>query len=188
MDLELDHVVVAARTLEEGARWLESQLGCAPAPAIGRHETMGTHNRLLSLGGERYLEIISIDPDAPAPRRPRWFALDTQPMARLLARGPALIHWVMRTRDLEAALASYPEPVAIETFERGPYRWRMALPPDGRLPCGGECPTLIEWQGSRHPARELPSSACGIGQLRHEGAAVFATPRGKCRIPWAIPE
>jgi hypothetical protein len=187
MGLELDHLVVAARTLEEGARWLEERLGCDTVPG-GRHALMATHNRLLSLGPSHYLEIMSIDPDAVPPARARWFALDTPAMQELLARGPALIHWAMRTPDLPAALRDYPHPVEIVEFERGPFSWRMGLPRGGELPCGGECPTLIQWHGSRHPARELPPSACTLEALRHEGAAVFATPRGKCRIPWTIPE
>ena len=30
---ELDHIVVAARTLEEGSAWVEAALGVAPVPA-----------------------------------------------------------------------------------------------------------------------------------------------------------
>lgn len=37
---------------------------------------MGTHNLMLRLGDSSYLEIIAINPAAPAPGRPRWFALD----------------------------------------------------------------------------------------------------------------
>ena len=43
-----DHLVVAARTLEEGAAWVEARLGVAPVPG-GKHPTMGTHNRLLRI-------------------------------------------------------------------------------------------------------------------------------------------
>ena len=47
MALALDHLVVAARTLEEGVAWVESRLGIAMGPG-GKHAAMGTHNRLLS--------------------------------------------------------------------------------------------------------------------------------------------
>ena len=33
---ELDHIVVAARTLEEGSAWVEAALGVAPVPG-GKH-------------------------------------------------------------------------------------------------------------------------------------------------------
>jgi len=56
-----DHLILAARDLDSGAAWLEDRLGVALA-AGGRHERMGTHNRLLSLGQGFYLELIAIDP------------------------------------------------------------------------------------------------------------------------------
>ena len=66
----LDHLVVVARTLDEGAAWVESRLGAALAEG-GKHELMATHNRLLSLGPAAYLEVMAIDPEAPPPARPR---------------------------------------------------------------------------------------------------------------------
>ena len=180
MKRELDHLVVAARTLEEGAAWLEAKLGVAPV-AGGKHATMGTHNRLLSLGPGRFLEVIAVDPAANAPARPRWFGLDTPAMRARLARGPALIHWVERTDDLEAALADYSEPVEILSFARGPYRWRMGVPRDGRLPGSGALPTLIQWEGGLHPADALPASGCALERFEHDGGALAArlsTPGG----------
>ena len=184
MDLELDHVVVAARTLEEGAAWVQARLGVAPVPG-GKHPLMGTHNRVLALGKRRYLEVIAIDPGAPAPARARWFGLDSEAMRQRLARGPALIHWVMRTGDIEAALQGYAEPVEILDVARGDYRWRITVPPDGRLPGGGALPTLIQWEGGLHPADRLPASGCELLELRTEGTlrAVFSTPSGTGTLP-----
>ena len=79
MSAEVDHLVVAAHSLEQGADWCQRVLGVASRPG-GKHGAMGTHNRLLALSSaaypRSYLEIIAIDPDAPAPSRPRWFGLD----------------------------------------------------------------------------------------------------------------
>ena len=91
---ELDHLVVAAASLDEGVAWCERTLGVTPGPG-GRHPLMGTHNRLLALAGEAfpasYLEIIAIDPDAAAPRRVRWFGLDDPALqAALATSGPRL--------------------------------------------------------------------------------------------------
>lgn len=61
----VDHLVVAAAGLDAGTAWLEAHLGVPLAPG-GRHAAMGTHNRLLRLGPRLYLELIAIDPDAPA--------------------------------------------------------------------------------------------------------------------------
>jgi hypothetical protein len=71
---ELDHLVVAARSLDDGVAWCEATLGVVPA-AGGGHAPMGTHNRLLAVSSARfphsYLEIVAVDPEAPAPSRPR---------------------------------------------------------------------------------------------------------------------
>ena len=179
MKTELDHLVVAAATLEEGARWIERELGVAPVPG-GKHALMGTHNRLLSLGPGRFLEVIAIDPAAPPPPRARWLALDTPAMRARLARGPALIHWVERTDDIEAALRGGPGDVQILDLERGRYRWRIGVPRDGAIPGGGARATLIQWQGD-HPADALPASGCELQSFTHDGArleAVFTTPAG----------
>jgi hypothetical protein len=178
----LDHLVIAARTLDEGAAWIRQRLGAECVPG-GKHATMGTHNRLLSLGPECYLEVLAIDPDAPAPGRPRWFELDTPAMQARLARGPALVHWAERTADLEAQLRDYPAPVRIESFSRGGLRWRLALTPDGSFPGGGTLPTLIQWEGA-HPCDSLPGSGVRLERLAHGPlAARFSTPAGARTIP-----
>ena len=165
MSLALDHLVVAARTLDEGAGWLEARTG-VPAVAGGKHALMGTHNRLMALGRGAYLEIIAVDPEAPAPARPRWFGLDAPEMRRRLDAGPALIHWVARTEDIDAARRAAPDLVGeILGLSRGDYRWRIGVPADGSLPARGAFPTLIQWEGGRHPAGALPDSGCRLQRL-----------------------
>ena len=188
MKRSLDHLVVAARTVEEGAAWVEAALGVRMQPG-GKHLLMGTHNRLLAIGRGCYLEVIAIDPDAPPPGRPRWFGLDEPAMQARLARGPALIHWAERTDDLEAALRDYPEKVEVLDAARGDLAWRITVPRDGRLPCGGTCPTLIEWKGAAHPTDRLPPSGAELVELRTEGRveAVFSTPAGRRTLPPADP-
>jgi hypothetical protein len=183
---ELDHLVVAARSLEEGAAWVEAKLGVPIGVAIGKHALMGTHNRLLKLDRRRYLELMAIDPDAPPPGRPRWFALDTPEMKAMLEKGPALIHWVDRTDDLEGELRRLPGPAEIVSFERGPYRWRMGIARDGSLPANGRQATLIQWDGDLHPWDALPESGISLVHLGHAALplrATFATPAGPRTIP-----
>jgi len=189
MSLEFDHLVVAARSLEEGSMWIVSRLGAPMVPG-GKHAVMGTHNRLLSLGHRRFLELIAVDPGAPAPTRARWFGLDGTAMRSRLERGPALIHWVMRTDDLDAALEDYPEKVEVLDLDRGDYRWRIGVPRDGRLPCGGACPTLIQWLGGLHPGDRLPESGCMLVDLGRDSPggtdeAQFSTPSGRRTLPWS---
>ena len=184
MSRSLDHLVVAARTLDEGAAYIRKQLGVECVPG-GKHAAMGTHNRLLSLGPQSYLEVIAIDPEAPAPSRPRWFELDTAAMQARLAHGPALVHWVERTDDLEGEAAAYPQPLCLESFSRGAYRWRMALTTDGSFPDNGRLPTLIQWDGP-HPCAALPDRGVRLERLGRENgspAADFSTPGGLRRMP-----
>lgn len=164
--LALDHLVVAARDLESGARWCLETLGCAPTPG-GRHPLMGTHNSLLRLSGEGesacYLEILAIDPQAPAPARRRWFGFDEPEFASSIAAGPRLLHWVARTIRLDRVLDAWallghdagPALAAARETPRGRLEWRIAVRDDGRLAAGGAWPTLIEWRGA-HPVDDLP--------------------------------
>ena len=176
MTLELDHLVVAASTLEQGVAWVEERLGVAPGPG-GKHAAMGTHNRLLSLGPGRFLEVLAIDPEAPAPARPRWFTLDAPGTRRRLATGPFLIHWVVRSEDIERALGAIgPEPVEILALSRGDYRWRIGVPPDGSLADDGISPTVIQWEGSR-PAQALAASGCTLERLDLHHAQAHSTLR-----------
>lgn len=189
MRLALDHLVVAARTLEEGARWLEARTGVATV-AGGRHSLMGTHNRLMGLGEGAYLEIIAIDPEAPPPGRPRWFALDAPAMQHRLSAGPALVHWVARTDDIDAAKRIAPDLVGdVLALSRGDYRWRIGVPADGSLPAHGAFPTVIQWEGGRHPASALPDSGCRLERLtaRTPAAAECLSTLRRLGLPESAP-
>jgi hypothetical protein len=170
--IEIDHLVVAARTLDQGAAWVEERLGVAPAGG-GKHPLMGTHNRLLSLGPGRFLEVIAVDPDAPPPGRARWFELDRETMRRRLAAAPALIHWVARTDRIEDDVARVPaRRPEILAISRGSYRWNMGVPADGVLERDGIVPTLIQWEGAR-PDEALPFLGIRLERLvlRHPRSA-----------------
>jgi Glyoxalase-like domain len=178
--LALDHLVVAAHTLDDGIAWCVSTFAVLPQ-AGGRHAFMGTHNRLMAIGApgfERsYLEIIAIDPQAAAPARRRWFDLDDAALQRRLRDdGPALVQWVARTPDIEAAGAALRaagvDTGAVEAAERatpaGLLRWRIGLRADGGRPLGGAAPMLIAWDGV-HPVDSLPPSRVRIEALQVGG-------------------
>lgn len=128
---------MTAASVETGAAHIEGALGQPMGPG-GQHERMATHNRLVGLDGP-YLEAIAADPDAPSPGRPRWYNLDNR------TGGPAFDHWAVRVDDLDAAVATFPNAGEILSFARGDLRWRMAVPPDGRLPFDGCFPALLQW-------------------------------------------
>ena len=157
--MRLDHLALSAITLGEGVAHAEAALGVALAPG-GQHPHMATHNRLLGLG-DIYLEVIAADPSAPAPAWPRWFDLDR------FSGPPRLTSWIAACDDLEAELALGPDGLGLPVaLSRGDLRWKMAVPPDGRLPFDDAFPALIQWQGSVHPVQRLPDA--GVRLLRLE--------------------
>lgn len=159
---KLDHLVVAAADLDTGRRYIEDLLGVRTESG-GQHDSIGTHNRLLRLGDDQYLEIIAIDPDAPPPERPRFFALDDPAMQAAIQSRPRLITWVARASDLDAAAAHPPyNAMEIRELARGDLRWRMTFTPDGSLPCEGALPLLIEWQTEPMPPRRMADSGCAL--------------------------
>ncbi|NJD35429.1 MAG: VOC family protein [Betaproteobacteria bacterium] len=160
--VEPDHLILAARDLDSGSGWLEEHFGVVLA-AGGKHVRMGTHNRLLGLGENFYLELIAIDPQAPPPDRPRWFCLD---QLVLPADRPRLIHWVARSADIQSDAAGSTEPLGeILSMERGDYRWRISVPADGHLPGDGLVPTLIQWEVPFHPTERLSDKGCRLMKL-----------------------
>ena len=124
--------------MEAGAAHVEEALGRTMIPG-GRHARMGTWNRVLGLG-DCYLEAIAVEPGAAAPDRARWYGLDDR------EGPPALDHWALRVDDLDAACDAWPGAGDPLRFERDGLRWRMAVPPDGRLPFDAVAPALIEWE------------------------------------------
>lgn len=180
MPIEIDHLVVAARDLEQGVRWCETALGVTPGPG-GKHPLMGTHNRLMKLEAgpnhpRAYFEIIAIDPDAPPPGRTRWFGLDDEALQAALREQPRLVHWVAGTRTLDATRAALQaagcdpgEPVeASRATPAGLLQWRLTVRGDGQPQCGGALPTLIEWPGI-HPAQAMPASGLVLEGLSVRG-------------------
>ena len=165
----LDHIVICAGRLDEGVAAVEAALGVRLQPG-GKHAYMGTHNALLGLGPQAYLEVIAIDPDAPAPGHPRWFGLDA------FSGRPRLAAWVLRVGALDAALTAAPEgaghPVSLA---RGDFRWRMGVPADGLLPFDNAFPALIQWQEGLHPCDRLPDAGCRLARLdvSHPDAAAL---------------
>jgi hypothetical protein len=177
---EIDHLVVAARTLDEGARWCEATLGVAPDGG-GRHALMSTHNCVLKIASDvaprAYLEIIAIDPEAPLPGRARWFGLDDPALQAALERdGPQPLHWAAGTTNLDMLrwgliAAGFDVGTTLQAERDTPtglLRWRIVVRDDGRLLARGALPTLIEWHGA-HPADALPARGIALQGLTLRG-------------------
>jgi hypothetical protein len=159
---ELDHLAIAAHTLEQGVAYVREALG-VDMPYAGKHPRMGTHNHLLRLGERVYIEVIAIDPAAPRPARPRWFQLDDAALQDELRIAPRLLTWVVRTTQIaEVFLASRRPLGAIEPMTRGDLRWLLTFPNDGTLVDGGMFPSVIQWPTGPHPANRLRDLGCTL--------------------------
>lgn len=159
---ELDHIAVAGETLADAVAHGEAALGMPLLPG-GQHSHFATHNRLLGLGDGLYFEAIAIDPSQPAPAFPRWFGLDD-------FTGPArLDKWILRTADIAAAQAAFPEAGEPVHLTRGTLSWTMLVPPDGRLPFGGQFPAIIQWHTDTPPGQTLAKADLRLDLLVIEG-------------------
>ena len=175
----VDHLVVAASTLARGVAWCEATLGITPGPG-GQHALMGTHNRLCRIDGPGfahvYLEIIAIDPEAPAPGRARWFGLDDPALQARVADAPQLVNGVARSAMLDMhrwgliTVGLQPgNPVkAGRDTPQGRLEWQILLRDDGALLCGGALPTLIQWQ-VRHPILTMADQGVALQALQLHG-------------------
>lgn len=158
---EIDHLVITASSLDDGAELVRRALGVTPQVG-GGHQRMGTHNCLVKLGDTTYLEVIAADPAAPKPDRPRWYELD----ALETNASPRLATWVARVNDIAAAQAASPVPLGrVEPMSRGRMNWLITIPADGSLPLQGVAPTLIQWAGGHHPASRLDDLGCSLVRL-----------------------
>ncbi|PQA75801.1 VOC family protein [Rhodoferax sp. TS-BS-61-7] len=194
MKTQIDHLVVAAHTLDQGVQWCEATLGLTPE-AGGDHPQFGTHNKLFKIATPAhplaYFEIIAINPSAKGPANPhakRWFDLDNSELRAAVAKEPRLVHFVAGTDELQASR------IALKTLgiERGPampasrhsrkgvLHWQITVREDGLRLFEGCLPTLIQWGKPDeaeplrlHPRNSLPRSRVSLDSIAvsHPSAA-----------------
>jgi hypothetical protein len=170
---EIDHLVIGAATLEAGAAYLERHLGQRPV-AGGAHPGIGTHNMLLGLGPDQYIEIIAPDPAQGAPPHPRPFDLDDPALKLTLEAEPQLIAYVAATPAIEAVVARLggSHGGEVRAMRRGALSWRMAFPPQ-RQDMGNLIPPLIQWDGAR-AAAQIPDSGWRLTGLEAQHPDMYA--------------
>jgi len=186
MKSQIDHLVVAAHSLQQGVEWCEATLGITPA-AGGEHEKYGTHNRLFKIATPAfpvaYLEIIAINPDAVIEKKPpptRWFDLDNSQLQAELLKSPRLIHFVANTSNIQDARHGWkaqgidrgPVIHASRKTPKGLLQWQITVRLDGDRLFDGTLPTLIQWGKPEaadpmhlHPRNHLPRSGVSLKSL-----------------------
>jgi hypothetical protein len=186
MKSQIDHLVVAAHSLQQGVELCEATLGITPA-AGGEHEKYGTHNRLFKIATPAfpvaYLEIIAINPDAVIEKKPpptRWFDLDNSQLQAELLKSPRLIHFVANTSNIQDARHAWkaqgidrgPVIHASRKTPKGLLQWQITVRLDGDRLFDGTLPTLIQWGKPEaadpmhlHPRNHLPRSGVSLKSL-----------------------
>jgi len=149
---KIDHLVIGANDLEQGVTFLKDKLNVI-LPQASKHVDMSTHNCVAPTGNDSFIEILSIDPDAPEPNRARWFDMDKPAVKDKFKQSPCAYHWVVGTNDLDAVIANSPIPLGeVVKFTRDERSWRLTIPVDGSLQEQGLIPTFIEWSPGAHPS------------------------------------
>ena len=189
MTTQIDHLVVAATSLEQGVQWCEALFGITPALG-GEHALFGTHNRLFKIATPKfsmaYFEIIAINPAAVRSKKTttlhphRWFDLDNPELQKSISKEPRLIHFVASTPDIKAARMAF----RMEGIDRGPaihaerqtskglLHWQISVRADGQRLFDGALPTLIQWGKPDateplrlHPRNTLPRSGVTLQSI-----------------------
>jgi len=165
MPTRIDHLVIGSASLKQGVEYVRDCLG-VDMPYGGVHKKMGTHNHLMQLGDNLFLEIIAINHEGEPPTRPRWFGLDDAFIQQQIERQPALLTWVVNTGDINGLKENAKFSLGkIELIRRGGLSWYFGLPGDGRLLAGGMLPYVIEWQTDKHPAANMADLGCRLQSL-----------------------
>jgi hypothetical protein len=116
--MRIDHVIYATRDLDRAAARIECVLGVTAVPG-GRHEGLGTHNRIVPLGGG-YLELLAVcDPEEAAGSE-----LGSAVAARIAHEGEGLMAWAIAVDDVEPVAARLD--ISITTITRRGLTARLA--------------------------------------------------------------
>ena len=165
---KLDHIVFGARSLEEGTNFIEKKLGIKLSE-VGYHDFMGTHNRVVKVDKDVYLEVIAIDPSSKSPNQNRWFNLDNPILQKKLEYSPQMIGYVIETKDKEI-LKHFCTPIEAS---RGNYKWNFAMPNlesnffNKELIENGIIPSLINWKSNK-PVYEMKNNQLSLKKIEIE--------------------
>lgn len=149
----IDHLIYAHPDLDLAVAAMRDRFG-VEAGGGGSHPGRGTHNKLLALGPETYLELIAPDPDQPTPTTPRPYGV-----AGITQGG--LVGWALAVDDIVAARMHAQE----HGFDPGEVIEGQREDSAGRLlrwqvtrnaQAAGPIPFLISWGDTRHPAVDAP--------------------------------
>ena len=154
----IDHIVVGAKNLKEGADYIENLLKSKLSPE-SKHNLMGTHNKVIKIGDDCYLEVLAIDPHANSIKTDRWFNLDNPKVTNELSSLPRLLGYVVNF-DKKLINKKY---LPFFVVERDQFKWKFAMPNpinEEKFPGinnNGIMPNYIKWLTNK-PLTNMPES------------------------------
>ena len=165
MNSRIDHIVVGSCNLISGTNILESKLSTKFSTG-GEHQIMGTHNKLLKLKSDIYLEVIANNPNVNNPSCPKWFSLGEERTKEKIQFSPRALCWVLKVDNIENTVkkCGY-NPGEILQISRGELTWKITVPSNGKLVDNGVLPVLIEWPSDQHPSKKLNNSNVSLNKL-----------------------
>ena len=127
---------------------------------------MGTHNNLLKLQSDIYLEVIANNPNSEKPFRQRWFSLDEVRTKEKIENSPRALCWVLEVDNIEDTVkkCGY-SPGEILQLSRDELTWKITVPSNGILVDKGVLPAFIEWPSDQHPSKKLTDTNVTINML-----------------------
>ncbi|HJW94920.1 MAG TPA: VOC family protein [Thermoanaerobaculia bacterium] len=159
----IDHIMLGAANLDSGIRELEALTGIR-AVYGGEHPHLGTHNALISLGPQTYLEVI-------APRDGAKLDADLAGLTKLEHITP--VGWAVGVSDMRALRrqlaksgikSTTPRPGSRKTPSGDVLRWELV----DIEPSFDNAPFFIQWADmSKHPAKTSPGG-CSLTSIELE--------------------
>lgn len=158
---KIDHLVYCVRDLKEAIAQFENEFGISPAIG-GRHIHKGTHNAIVNLGNNSYLEILAIDHSNESVKGDRWMGID-------LLEESKMTRWALKSIDLKSDVKAIqkinPDLCEISQGQRitpdgKTLKWSMSLPlskPEVEI-----IPFFVDWsQSDVYPTDNL-SQTCEL--------------------------
>lgn len=153
----IDHIVYCCLNLEETMRDLFQQYGIESIYG-GKHVEQGTHNALVNIGNNCYLEILALDPENTQDFDARWMGVD-------VIEQPRVTRWALKSDDIQRDVISLKNKnpllgnikTGMRRKEDGSIlKWQLSMPL--AQPKIEALPFLIDWQGSVHPTAGIEQS------------------------------
>ena len=182
--LHLDHILYNVPNLQKGIEDFEQLVGVRPIYG-GQHPNLGTHNALVSLGENIYLELIAPDPEQGIPVDKIKFGLGK-------IKTPKIIKWAVRSTNITELGKEF----QISNTENGTrtkddgtkLHWKMAFITE--FNDNSELiPFVIQWDSKIHPASTSPKG-CELLEFsaEHPSPNIFNKLVNKLSYPFNIVE